>query len=150
MKVILLQDVEKTGKKLEVKNVADGFAKNFLIPKGLAKLATKEAIKWLDMQKDIEGKKSEEALKKTQEVASSMEGLEVLMPVKVGNEGQLFESITAQKIADRLKEMGFEIKKTQIELKEPIKEPGEFPVKVKFDHNLEADVRVIVSQEEES
>jgi len=148
MKVILLQDVEKTGKKLEVKNVADGFARNFLLPKGLAKMATKEALKWLDMQKEIEGKKSEEVLKKIQAVASSMEGLEVIMPVKIGSEGQLFESITAQKIADRLKEMGFEIKKTQIDLGEPIKEIGEFPLKIRFDHNLEADIRVIVSQEE--
>jgi large subunit ribosomal protein L9 len=148
MKVILLQDVDKTGKKLEVKNVADGFAKNFLIPNGLAKLATKDALKWLDMQKEIEGKKSEEALKRTQDLASSMEGLEVVMLVKVGDEGQLFESITAQKISDRLKEMGFEIKKTQIEIAEPIKDIGEFSAKVKFDHNLEAELRVIVSREE--
>lgn len=150
MKVILLQDVEKTGKKLEVKNVADGFAKNLLIPKGLAKPATKEALKWLEMQKEIEGKKSEDALKRTQEVASSMEGLEVLISVKVGDAGQLYESITAQKIAERLKEMGYDIKKTQIELKDPIKEIGEFPAKIRFDHNLEAEIRVIVSHKEES
>ncbi len=150
MKVILLQDIEKTGKKLEVKNVADGFAKNLLIPKGLARPATKEALKWLEMQKEIEGKKSEDALKRTQEVASSMEGLEVPVSVKVGDEGQLYESITAQKIAERLKEMGYDIKKTQIELKDPIKEIGEFPAKIRFDHNLEVEIRVIVSHKEES
>jgi large subunit ribosomal protein L9 len=72
------------------------------------------------------------------------------MPVKVGDEGQLFESINVQKIAEKLKESGFEIKKIQIDLKEPIKEVGEFPVKIKLDHNLEAEINVIISEGESS
>jgi large subunit ribosomal protein L9 len=67
----------------------------------------------------------------------------------VGDEGQLFESVTAQKISERLKEMGFDIKKSQLELESPIKEVGEFPVKVKFEHNLEAEIRVIIAEEKE-
>ncbi len=149
MKVILLEDVEKIGKKYDIKNVADGYARNFLFPKNLAKPATEEALKWLEIQKEIEAKKAEEALKKFQEQASVMEGLEVLIPVKVGDEGQLFESITSQKITDKLKEMGYELKKSQIVLDAPIKEIGEFPVKIKFEHNLEAEVRVIVSKTDE-
>lgn len=147
MKVILLQDVEKVGKKFEVKEVKDGYARNFLIPKNLAKPATKEAMEWVNVQQEIAEKKAEESLAKIQEVASAVDDLEVILPVKVGDEGQLFESITVQKIAEKLKEMGFVVKKSQIELDDSIKELGEFPVKVKFDHNLEAEIKLIVTEE---
>jgi len=147
MRVILLQDIENLGKKYDIKDVKNGYARNFLIPEGLAKPATKEAQIWLETQKEIETKKAEEALKKVQETASAMEGLEVTISVKIGEEGQLYESITGQKISERLKETGFEIKRNQIELPEPIKELGEFPVKIKFEHNLEVEIRVIVTEE---
>ncbi len=149
MRVILLQDVENLGKKYEIKEVKDGYARNFLIPKGLAKKAEKEALLWLETQKEAEIQKAEEELKKTQGLASAIDGQEVIIPVKIGEEGQLFESITSQKIFEKLKELGFEIKKIQLELKEPIKELGEFPVKIKFEHNLEAEIKVIVTKEEE-
>jgi len=148
MKVILLKDVDKIGKKLEVKEVKAGYARNFLIPQGLAKPVTEEVMIWLETQKEIEEKKAEDNLKKAQEVASSIDDQEVIVPVKMGDEGQLFEQVSAQKIADKLKEAGFDIKKTQIELAEPIKDVGEYPVKIRFEHNLEAEIRVIVQKEE--
>lgn len=148
MRIILLQDVEGVGKKNEIKEVSDGHARNFLIAKGLAKAATSEALKWLETQKEITEKRAEEDLKKSQEVASSLDDQEVIIPVKVGEDEQLFESINVQKIIDKLKEAGFEIKKNQIELAEPIKELGEFPVKIKLEHNLEAEIRVIIIKEE--
>ena len=147
MRIILLQDVENLGKKYEVKEVADGYARNFLIPKGLAKPATKENLKWLETQKEIEVKKAEEELKKVEAVATNIDGQEIIIPVKIGEEGQLFESITSQKIYEKLKELGFEIKKSQIDLPEPIKELGEYPVKIKFEHNLEAEIKIIVVEE---
>jgi large subunit ribosomal protein L9 len=147
MRVILLQDVENLGKKFEVKEVKNGYAMNFLFPKNLAKPATREALKWLETQKEIGAKKAEEALKKTQDVASTIDGQEIIIPVKIGEEGQLFESITSQKIIEKLKESGFEVKKSQIDLLEPIKELGEFPIKIKFEHNLEAEIKVIVTEE---
>lgn len=147
MRVILLKDVEKLGKKYEVKEVADGFARNFLILKGLAKPATEESVKWLDNQKETERVKEEEALKKIQEMATAIDGQEIIIPIKVGDESQLFESINSQKIWEKLKESGIEIKKSQIELLNPIKELGEFPVKIKFEHNLEAEIKVIVTEE---
>jgi len=147
MRVILLQDVDKLGKKYEIKDVPDGYARNFLIPKGLAKPATEEALLWLETQKEIEAKKAEEDLKKVQEIASAIDDQEVIIPVKVGEDGQLFESINVQKIFEKLKELGFNVKKTQIELPESIKELGEFPVKIKFEHNLEAEIKVIVVEE---
>lgn len=149
MKVILLKDVEKVGKKFEVKEIKDGFARNFLFPQGLAKPATREAMIWLETQKEILGKKEEEDLKKAQGLASGIDDQEVIILVKVGDEGQLFESVNSQKIADKLKEMGFNVKKSQIELEKPIEDLGESQVKVKFEHNLETHVRVIVVKEEE-
>jgi len=147
MRVILLQDIENLGKEYDVKEVADGYARNFLIPKGLVKIAAKENLKWLEKQREIGTKKAEEDLKKVQGIASAVDDQEIIIPVKVGEQDQLFESITAQKIYEKLKELGFDIKKTQIDLIEPIKELGEFPVKIKFEHNLEAEIRIIVVEE---
>jgi large subunit ribosomal protein L9 len=148
MKVILLQNVEDLGKKYEVKDVKDGYARNFLFPEKLAKPATEEALKWLQDQKEVIAQEAEEDLKKSQELASKIDGVEVNVSVKVGDEGQLFESINSQKIAEAIKEMGFEVKKSQIELSSPIKELGEFPISIKLDHNLEAEIKLIVAAEE--
>ncbi len=147
MKVVLLENVDKVGKKFEIKEVKDGFARNFLIPQGLAKIATKDVLKWAAAQMEIKEKAAVEDLKKSQEVASQMDGLEVMMSVKIGEKDQLFEKITAQKIAEKLAEMGFAVKKDQITLENPIELLGEHPVKVKLDHNLEAEINVIVSEE---
>lgn len=147
MKVIILKDAEGIGKKYDVKEVAGGYARNFLIPQGLAKLATKKALLWVEVQKEIESKVSEEELKSIQGKASAIDGQEIIVPVKLGPEGQLFESINAQKISERLKELGFEVKKSQINLSSPIKETGEFPVKITFKHNLEAEIKIIISGE---
>lgn len=144
MKVILLQDIVKVGKKYDVKKVSDGHARNFLIPRGLAKPATKEALEWLEIQKEILRKKAEDDLKETEGQASGIDGMELVIPVKIGDSGELFESINIQKISERFKELGFEIKKSQIILENPIKELGEFSVKIHFPHNLEAEVKVII------
>jgi len=149
MKVILLQDIADLGKKYEVKEVKNGHARNFLIPQGLVKPATKENLKWLESQKKAEETIAEDELKKAQGLASNIDGLEVPNSIKVGEDGQLFESINSQKIAEKLKEMGFDIKKSQVVLENPIKELGEFSVKITLEHNLEAEITLIVSQEKE-
>lgn len=147
MKVIILQDVKDLGKKYEVKEVKVGHARNFLIPQGLVKPATKETLKWLEAQKQTEETEAEEDLKKVQGLASTIDGQEVIISVKIGEKNELFEKINTQKISDSLKELGFDIKKTQIELLEPIKELGEFPVRIKLPHNLEAEIKIIVITE---
>ena len=147
MRIILLKDVENLGKKYEVKEVKDGYAMNFLIPQGLAEPATQENLKRLEALKEAQEQKAEEELKKIQALASSIDGQEVTIPVKVGNDGQFFESITPQKILEALKKAGFNIKKNQVELEVPIKSLGEFPVKVSFEHNLEAEITLIVVEE---
>jgi len=146
MKVILLQDVEGLGKKYEVKEVKNGYARNFLLPGKLVRAATRPGLKWLADQKEVIEKAVEEDLKKAQALASGLDGLEINIAVKVGDEGQLFESINSQKIIERLKEMGFEVKKSQVKLENPIKEIGEFPVSISLEHNLEAEVKLIITE----
>ena len=149
MKVILLEDVEKLGKKYDIKDVKDGYARNFLIPKKLAKKATKDVLKWLETQKESIEKIAEEDLKKAGDLASRLDGLELTIAVKIGEEGQLFESINNQKISEKMKEMGFEVKKSQVNLEKPIKELGEFPAKINLDHNLEVEIKLIIAEEKD-
>lgn len=146
MKVILLKDVEKIGKKYETKEVADGYARNFLIPNGLARIADKETTEWAKEQKEIEAKKAEEELKGVAKMVSGIDGQEVVVEVKVGEDGQLFEKVGEQRISEGLVELGFDIKKSQIGIEKPIDEIGEFPAKIKFPHNLEAEIKVIVAE----
>jgi len=147
MKVILLEDVENLGKKSEVKEVADGYARNFLIPNKLAVLATKSEMLKLEEQKRIKAQKAEEELKLYQETANQIEGLELEMPVKIDEDGKLFGAVTVGQIIDKLKEKGFEIKKEQVKLEEPIKEIGEYEIAIAFPHNLEVKIKIIVVEE---
>ena len=144
MKVILLEDVENVGKKYEVKDVKPGHAHNLLIPNKLARPATKESLKWLKEKQEVIEKEATEDLEKSQGIASKLDGEEVTISVKVGDSGELFESINAQKIVDQLKVMGFTVKKAQVKLSEPIKETGEFPVKIALEHNLECEITVVI------
>lgn len=148
MKVVLLENIEKVGKKYDLKEVANGYARNFLIPQGLAKIADKTVIAWAKEQKEKMVQEAEKELEKSGKVAKEIDGIEVEMPVKVGDKGQLFEKINAQKISIRLKEMGYEIDKKRIELSKDIDELGEFEIKIKFEHGLEAQIKLIVSENE--
>ncbi len=147
MRVILLQDIENLGKKYDIKEVSAGYARNFLFPKGIAKPATKEVLEWSGLQKEIAEKKAEKELEKIQEKVAGIDGQEIVIPVKVGDDEQLFESISSKKISEKLEELGFEVKKNQIYLEKSIKELGEFPIKIKFEHNLEAEIKVIITGE---
>lgn len=147
MRVVLLENVEKLGSRFEVKDVADGYARNYLIPRGLAKTATDELLEWASDQQALQAEKAAIELEKVGDMASQMDGLEVEIPVKIGDKGQLFEKINSQKIAGVLKELGYEVKKNQVLLKDDIEELGEFDVKIKFAHNLETQIKVIVVEE---
>ena len=144
MRVILLKNVDDLGKEYDVKDVADGYARNFLIPKGLAKIATKKELQQLEAQKEILAQKQEKELKQVQETISRLNMQEVVVSVKTGDEGQLFEAVSSSKISKALKELGFEVKSNQINLEKPIKELGEFPINISFDHGLETEVKIVV------
>jgi len=147
MKVVLLENVDNVGKKYEIKEVSDGFARNFLFPQGLAEPATEELTEWAQEQMSQKAEKAKEDLEQKGKMASEMDGLELEIPVKVGDKGQFFEKVSAKKIAEALKKMGYDVSRNQVELKSPIEEIGEFEIKVKFDHNLETDIKVIVVEE---
>lgn len=150
MRVILEQDVPTLGKKFDIKDVKAGYAKNFLFPRSLAKAATIQAMKNLELIRQLAAKKSEEELSKIQGLAAKLDGFEVVVPMKVGEQGQLYEQVTPQKIVERLKELGYSIRKNALILKEPIKELGEYPVLLEFDHGIEIKITVIVTEAAQS
>jgi len=147
MKVILLKDVEKLGKEGEIKEVANGYARNFLIPNELAVLATKDQIAKLEEIKEIESKQSEKELVKFQELATQLDGLELEISAKVSEEEKLFGAITNIQIVEKLKEQGIIIDKEQVKLKDPIKEIGEYEINIQLPHNLEAKIKIIIVKE---
>jgi large subunit ribosomal protein L9 len=147
MKVILLKDVEELGRRGDVKSVADGYARNFLFAKNLAKPATKQALKEIETEKELEAQIAEQELKKIEEIVSQIDGLEFEVIEKMDEGGKLYGSLNEVKIAKILKDKGFDIKKNQIKIPQPIKTVGEYPVTITFDHGLEAEIKIIVAEE---
>ncbi len=147
MKVILLKDVPGTGKKDEIKEVADGFARNFLLLKGLAKLATQDVVDALKAHEEKLKREMERELKDSQVSAERVDGREVTITAKASETGTLYSAIGAEKIADAIKrQLGVVVKPGQIMFGKAIKEYGERAVLIKFPHGLEANLRVIVSK----
>ena len=148
MKVIILKETEGLGKVGDIKEVADGYARNFLIPKGIAKPATKSAEKEIEILKEAQAKKSEEELKIAEELAENLEGMSVEISAKADESGKLFGAVSQENIAAALEKKGFKIDKNKISIAEPIKEVGEYEVMISLDHGLEARVEVVVVREE--
>jgi len=147
MKVILSQDVLKVGKKNEVKEVSDGYARNFLLAKGLAKPATEAALKQAEALQAELAKQAEEDLKAQEEVATQIDGQEFEMMAKADGTGKLYGSITPIKIAKFLKDKGFNVAKKNIKTVEPIKTLGEHEIVLELDHGLEAKVKLIINEQ---
>ena len=147
MKVILLKNIAKLGKQYEVKEVSDGWANNYLFAKGLAKPVDKNGLVVAKKQRELMAEKATQELEKSAKMVQEMDGLDVEIAVKVGDKGQLFEKVSPKKIAARLQEMGYDIAPDQVVLDGVIAEAGEHEVKIIFEHNLEASVKVIVEKE---
>src|SRR4030042_519780 len=147
MKVILIKNVEKLGKKFDVKEVAHGFTTIVLCPRALAKPVTEAALKELKTEKEKAELAAELDLKKTEEMVAALDGQEIEIQAKIGDDGNLFGSITTLKLLKALEARGFDIKKKQIKLEEPIKETGEHEVTLELDHGLEARIKVVVTEE---
>lgn len=150
MKVILLKDIPKLGKAFDVKEVAAGYARNFLFPEGLAELANESALKQLEERRAAAAKLAEAELGLAQELAAQLDGQEIEISAKAGEAGKLYGSITPVKIASALKTRGFNVQKNQIKLGEPIKTEGEHEVTLEFEHGLEAKIKLIVSAKEDA
>lgn len=146
MKVVLLKDIPGTGKKGEIKEVANGYARNFLFKQNLAKMATSDVLAQLKQEEERMKKQMEKDLKENQEMATKLDGAEIEIKAKTSEAGTLYSSISAQKIIQEIKKMfGLNIMLEQVVIKEPIKEIGEKRVIIKFGHGLEAEVRLIIS-----
>lgn len=145
MKVILTGDVKKLGKKGDVVNVADGYARNFLLPKGLAVEATQVKIKKLDRQKQEEAERRLEEENESRKLAEKLNKLEICIAVKVGDAGKLFGAVSSKDIADVLEEEHqIRIDKKKIVLKEPIKTLGMHKLTVKLHPKVQANINIKV------
>jgi len=145
MEVILTRDVEKLGKRGDVVNVSAGYARNFLFPKKLAEEATPKNIKKWEKEKEIIELKEEEMRAELQTKAEKIRNLALEIEAKAGEGGRLFGSVTAGDIAEAIKEItGEEIDRKKIQLEEPIKSLGTFPLKIKFSPDVVSEITVIV------
>ncbi|WDC85374.1 50S ribosomal protein L9 [Caloramator sp. mosi_1] len=147
MKVILKADIKGVGKKDEVINVSDGYARNFLFPKKLAVEATEGNLRVLEEQKAKEAEKKREEIKAAQELVKKLATLTVEVAVKVGDNGKIFGSVTSKDIADALKKQhNIDIDKKKIDLPEAIKIAGVYTVDVKVYPEVTGKLKVSILQ----
>ncbi|OHA51909.1 MAG: 50S ribosomal protein L9 [Candidatus Terrybacteria bacterium RIFCSPLOWO2_01_FULL_40_23] len=146
MKVILLKQVNNLGEQWDIKSVADGYARNFLIPKGFAVLATSDAVAEANKRKEALSKLAEQDLSKVQELASALADYEVIIPAKANESGTLYAGITSKIISEALAVQGFKVPSRQIKLEKTLDAVGEYTVLLSFDHGLEANIKVIVEE----
>ena len=147
MKVIFLQDVKGQGKKGEVKNVSEGYARNFLLPKGLVKEASEGAMKTLEVQSASEQKKKDREKEDAQKLGERLSELTIGIKAKAGEGGRLFGAITSKQVAEALATQGITIDKRKIELAEPIRTLGVTQVPVKLHPAVKATLKVQVTEE---
>jgi large subunit ribosomal protein L9 len=149
MQVLLLQDVERLGEAGEVKKVADGYARNFLFPRGLAAVATSGAIKQAEQQRKAEARREDKALTEAQALAAALDGLTVTFQARAGETDRLYGSITNMHIAEALSEkVGQEVDRRKIELEEPLKDLGTHAVTIRLASEAEAKVTVVIERED--
>lgn len=148
MKVILLQDVKSLGKKGEIVNVNDGYARNFILPKKLGIEANSKNMNDLKLQKSNQEKVAKENLEAARKLAAELEKGQVALAIKVGGAGKTFGSVSSKEIAAAVKEqMNLEVDKKKIQLKEVIKTLGEHQVPIKLHPEVTAQLKVIVKEE---
>jgi large subunit ribosomal protein L9 len=147
MKVIFLKDVPK-GKRGEIKDVADGYARNFLFPKGLALPATPAAMKAVKLLSEEKAEHQARQLEEQSKMAQELEGKELHFKAKAGVKGRLHGAITTANIAAELSQLtGFEIEKKKVELEEPLRHPGSYEVAVNLGTGSRAKIKVIIEEE---
>ena len=147
MEVILRKDHDKLGAVGAKVLVKDGYARNFLIPRGLAYEATDGAVRALTEEKKQAEHRSNKELKSSEKLAQELEKVSITIQMKVGEDEKLFGSVTSQMVADSLKEKGIEIDKRSIDLDEPIKALGIYNVNVKLHQSVTGKVKVWVVRE---
>ncbi|MDQ0257585.1 large subunit ribosomal protein L9 [Evansella vedderi] len=147
MKVIFLQDVKGKGKKGEVKNVAEGYARNYLLKNNLAIEANTGNMKSLEKKQESEQKKADEEKERAEQLKENLEKTTIELKAKAGENGRLFGAVTNKQIAEQLKKMKIKIDKRKIEMDEPIRSLGYTNVNVKLHPKVTGTLRVHVTEE---
>lgn len=147
MKVILMEDVKSLGKKGDIVNVSDGYARNMLFPKKLGLEATSKNINDLKLQKAHEDKVAQELLDAAQAFKAELETKEVTVSIKVGKNGRTFGSVSSKELAEAAKDqLGYDIDKKKMQLSSPIKELGTTKVPIRLHPKVTAELKVIVKE----
>jgi large subunit ribosomal protein L9 len=150
MKVLLIKDVYKLGRAGDIKKVADGFGRNFLIPQGLAVLATAGALKQIEKIRSTAEVRRTEQNSELKDLAKHINGITVVFSAKAGETGKLYGSITTQDVATAIQEKTrYEVKKQQVDM-QPIRTLGEFTAHVRLTMDLVPEVKIIVHREGEA
>jgi large subunit ribosomal protein L9 len=149
MRVVLVKDVAGLGKAGDIKDVADGYARNFLLPRKLATPAIRSALKTIETQLRKEVKEQQRRADELAKLAEELEGLPLTFKAKVMEEDHLYGSIRSHQIADELKRLtGIDIERTSIELEQPIRQLGSYELTVRLSRDLAPKIKVVVSREE--
>lgn len=143
MRVILVHDVKGIGRAEELKDVADGYARNFLFPHNLAVPASQKAIVSLQAKHTKIKKEAQADLQREQALAGRLDGYELELREKANGQGVFYAAVTASKVAQALSKAGYAVEASQVSMK-PIKQPGTYRIKVIFTHGLEASITLIL------
>lgn len=147
MEIILKEDVKNLGRRGDQLSVADGYGRNFLMPRDLAVPATDKNRKQLNHQRKLIEDRGKKDLKKARDFASRLSTIVCVLKRKAGEEGKLFGSVNSQDIAQHLKEKGIEIEKRKIQLEEPLRSLGSFKVPFKLHPEVSIELKVTVEKE---
>ena len=147
MKIILNQTIDSLGSEGDILSVKDGFARNYLIPKGWAKQATKVNIAATEKEIDARQKKEAKTRDNLEALGKQLDKLSLKFELKAGEEGKLFGSVTSQMIVDSIAEKGYTVNKKEIEIEETINHVGKYFVDVKLGHGFNARVKLKVVAE---
>lgn len=148
MNIILKQDVENVGEAGEVVTVKDGYGRNYLIPQGLAILASPGAIRAIEEERRQRSRKIEATVKNAQELANQVEEISVTISMKAGEDGKIFGTVTTQQLADALKDKGFDIDRKNIEVDTEVKNLGEYTATVTILKDIKASLKFWVVKAE--
>lgn len=147
MKVILREEVKPKGSAGQIIDVKTGYARNYLIPEGLAYIATEANIKTYDREKVLKSKKMDQMKSEAEKLRTELEKISLTSAVKVDDDGRLYGSVTSNTISDLLKEKGFDINQKKISIDEHIKELGVYEAKIEIVYGVDATVKVWVVKE---
>lgn len=149
MRVILVQDIPRLGGAGEVREVADGYGRNYLLPRGLAEMASADALKRADEYRRAEARRQELLNEEMQGLANSLDGLEIIIKAKVGEQERLYGSVTSADVAEEAGRLsGQEVDKRKVELAEPIHQVGQYEVPVRLTRDLVPVLKVMVQDED--